>query len=243
MKNFFWVLSAIFIFQGVSAQNDLFGHWGISSLIGMNEAAEYRLYKTSAGGSYGNGLYLKEDGTFISAYSAECGNDCFTSNFGRFKMVDAEHVHFYLDSVNVTGDCPHRQLSPKKDLGIYAIVKEEKGYKLIKSNGSESDRQKLAYSKLMDAFEKETGDAPNLYYLPFKPVAAKTDIGIVKEVLAGNTAFDVRHLKVLYSREMTQGYFRAILFEHSGQNYFVAYIVHSGYAALYDSKLKKKAGY
>lgn len=65
---------------------ELQGSWGISFLITSVNIKENKLYpKRKDEPHYGNSISLNADQTFISSYSAPCGNDCFTTSTGKYK--------------------------------------------------------------------------------------------------------------------------------------------------------------
>jgi len=76
-----------------------------------------------ADSQYLYGFYTRFDsnGTFLSYYSAECGNDCFTSCYGRYYFADSDKIHLQLDSVTHSGECRSATDFPNEDLGDFRI--------------------------------------------------------------------------------------------------------------------------
>lgn len=81
---------------------------------------------------YGYITTFKPDGRFTSAYSADCGNDCFPYCAGRYAWVDAEHICMVANSIRITGECDNTEYTPHKDLGLYRVAKQENGILLTK---------------------------------------------------------------------------------------------------------------
>jgi len=212
------------------------GRYSINLLITDAPANEYILQFVPAGGNfYGNSAVFKSDGTFTTSYSADCGNDCFTLSEGRYIWADATHIRFIVERVKVTGDCNHKDYAPKKDLGLYAVRAESNKVILAMSNGNAAkDRKILSWSKKIDEFDKETYNIYNFYPIPLRPAGINsTDAHMVAVALKGNSAFNIDDVRVLYSK-ILRSYFKAILFEHKGQQHIVLCTMHSGYVGLYD---------
>ncbi|WP_316797273.1 hypothetical protein [Pedobacter agri] len=81
-------------------------------LIGLtNDKSDYNLKDyglidtTMAAEWSGNTIKFVDSLHFVSAYQAWCGNDCFTSVFGRYEFVDSLKVRFYTDSITRSGEC------------------------------------------------------------------------------------------------------------------------------------------
>jgi hypothetical protein len=115
------------------SQTDMTGSWTINFLIGVSEQTEYVLTSYSTDKfRYGNIITLKGDGTFVCAYIAWCGNDCFTTTTGRYEFVDENHIRFILEHISVTGDCEHKEIYIVKDLGLFFVYKDLTEIKFIK---------------------------------------------------------------------------------------------------------------
>ena len=127
------------------------GKWRINHLITNSETKEYTLTPQSFDKfhNYGNNISLNSDQTFISAYSAYCGNDCFTTTFGKYKIIDENYICFYLEKIQQNGDCTGNS-EPNKDLGIYYFFKNNNGFILIKSSGNlERDKLNVQYRDMI----------------------------------------------------------------------------------------------
>ena len=76
-------------------------------LIGLTEDKKnHQLHSFRKGGKWaGNTINFLDSVHFISAYKAWCGNDCFTSVYGRYYFVDHHTVRFFTDSIRRDGDC------------------------------------------------------------------------------------------------------------------------------------------
>ncbi|HEY0091679.1 MAG TPA: hypothetical protein VGB43_04250 [Flavobacterium sp.] len=146
---------------GLTAHNaaitDLNGKWRIDKLITDEAATEYTLYPQdpNQGSSYGNNISLNGDQTFISSYSADCGNDCFTTTLGKFKVIDRNYICFYLEKISRSGECSGDS-QPNNDLGLYYYYKDRNVIRLVKSAGNiEDDKRKEYYRTLLAAKQEE----------------------------------------------------------------------------------------
>lgn len=127
------------------------GKWRINHLITNSETKEYTLTPQSSDkfNNYGNNISLNFNQTFVSAYSADCGNDCFTTTFGKYKIIDENYICFYLEKIQHHGDCTGNS-EPNKDLGIYYFFKNNNGFNLIKSSGNlERDKLNVLYRDII----------------------------------------------------------------------------------------------
>lgn len=79
----------------------------------------------------GNTINFIDSIHFVSAYEAWCGNDCFTTVFGRYYFVDSLKVSFYTDSISRSGDCkaPTVYTKSRPALDLY-LVKTAEGTQL-----------------------------------------------------------------------------------------------------------------
>lgn len=130
---------------------DYQGKWGINTLITNKETQEYILNRKSSEprSIYGNNITINPDGTFVSGYSAPCGNDCFTSTTGKYKIIDENYICFYLENINHFGECSGNS-EPNEDLGLFRIYKNENNLTLLRSDGNpESDKKNLQYIDLL----------------------------------------------------------------------------------------------
>ena len=144
--------------------SELNGTWEINPLIANKEVREYILSPQNPKDrfNYGNNISINPDGTLASAYSAPCGNDCFTSTSGKFKMIDEHYMCFFLEMVSHNGDCSGYS-EPKEDLGVFRIYKEESKIKLIKSDGNpQNDKNNIQYIDMLIAKDQEISNCANI---------------------------------------------------------------------------------
>lgn len=177
--------------------NTLKGNWRISQLISNSETQEYILKKQSRDrfDNYGNTIALNVDQTFSSSYSAECGNDCFTTTKGKYKIIDENYICFYLEAIEKSGDCSGSSTT-NEDLGLYYYFEEEDGFRLIKSTGSlEQDQNNRNYLNLIIA--KHTAinqfyyrDGQNQMLYNWKQTHFKNEKEIVAFCMAENNILD-----------------------------------------------------
>ena len=81
---------------------------------------------------YGNSLTFNTNGTFISKYSADCGNDCFTRSEGTFEKIDETHLRLQINLFARSGWCEGVEDRTVRDLGTFEIKPTENGYQLVK---------------------------------------------------------------------------------------------------------------
>jgi hypothetical protein len=111
----------------------LLGSWRISHLIIDAETREYGLSPQSPNmfENYGNNISINPNGTFVSNYSAKCGNDCFTNTKGKYKIINDHYICFYLEEIIRSGDCSGNS-KLNKDLGLFYYFKENNDFRLLK---------------------------------------------------------------------------------------------------------------
>ncbi|WP_342328796.1 hypothetical protein [Pedobacter sp. FW305-3-2-15-E-R2A2] len=80
-----------------------------------NEPEDYVLmpHADSVGLWVGNIIHFVDKEHFVSSYVAWCGNDCFTSAFGRYYFEDSSKVVFFTDSIKFSGECRDRPKQTK----------------------------------------------------------------------------------------------------------------------------------
>lgn len=224
------------------------GSWKINQLIGdeigglienpfLNDYKnEFQLTKADDEYAYGDNVQFNPDNTFISYYSAPCGNDCFTKTYGTYRFTDERRVQFLLERIVVTGDCPNSDTALQKDLGLFFIHQDSACIKLIPSNGDLAlDAQKVKYSHLIDAFDHETREVYNFICLPNVRLESRDVPNIVKEYFLKQKDFEPENLEVLYSKTIRSNKV-VILLENkqTKQNHFLVYFPYSKTAGLYD---------
>ena len=119
-KNDFWQINEV-----VNHELDLFEL--------SNPPAE-RLHISSDGTKfiYGNSLTFNTNGTFLSKYSARCGNDCFTHSEGIYEKIDETHLRLQINFFSRFGQCEGVEDRTVRDLGTFEIKPTENGFQLIK---------------------------------------------------------------------------------------------------------------
>lgn len=199
--------------------DDLVGTWRINNLVLNDETKEYILYPQNSDPykNYGNNITLKPDGTFESAYSAECGNDCFTSTFGKYKMIDENYICFFLEKITHTGDCSGES-EPKKDLGKYYFYSGVNQIVFLKSTG-DLEQDKMA--------------AQNIYLVNSKSIEIAQYNGLLRWINTElseeeSIAFCLKEniideYEILYSRKV--GHLNTIIFliKSNDEYYYVLY--------------------
>lgn len=94
-------------------------------LIGLTtEKFDYWLTNAEEAGRWvGNTIKFIDTVHFVSAYEAWCGNDCFTSVYGRYYFVDSLKVRFYTDSITRWGECeaPTEYVKSRPALDLYLV--------------------------------------------------------------------------------------------------------------------------
>lgn len=131
---------------------DLYGTWNTNELLLSDQTKEYFLFPQNAADyNFGNHLKLNPNQTFESFYTAECGNDCFTTSKGKYKIIDQNYICFYLEKITRSGDCSGNT-EPDKDLGLYYYYKKDSIFGLLKSSGNlEQDKKGVYYRDLIIA--------------------------------------------------------------------------------------------
>lgn len=129
----------LFLTQFIYAQDIVGKHWYINAIIGgdMQNTQAFTLSKvvlnTKNQFLYGNSIIFNDNNTFSCSYSAPCGNDCFPSSTGTFKMIDDKHIQLFVIEYDQQGDCESKHIELNKDLGIYYILNEsDEIIKLVK---------------------------------------------------------------------------------------------------------------
>ncbi len=93
----------------IEIDNYLVGtRWAVFHLFCLSDDVEsYNLKRVTPerGFSYGNWLSFVDSTNFMSGYSAPCGNDCFTTVYGKYKLIEDEKIVVSVDSVTYDGDC------------------------------------------------------------------------------------------------------------------------------------------
>ncbi|MBJ2123193.1 hypothetical protein [Flavobacterium sp. IB48] len=206
----------IIIFSSnIYSQNLLNEHWNISEIIGQDttNTGEFTLHwndKTDKYYSiYGMKIIFKKDNSFVCSYSAKCGNDCFPSSIGMFKMIDRKHISLFVKEFQQSGDCDSKNIKLNLSLGNYYISKKsDKIIKLIKSNGDLSqDKLNEKYSSLIDSYIEEIGNgSSNL--LNFKTKLRDNDQRI-KEFI--KMKMKIENYKILYTKKQNDSFLISLI--------------------------------
>lgn len=228
-------------FQAVSNDPNitaLQGKWRINELIANAGTKEYvlspqspRMYE-----NYGNNIAINPDQSFSSSYSAECGNDCFTTTSGKYKIIDGNYICFYLEGISRHGDCSGNE-SPNADLGLYYFKKFGSIYRLVKSVGKlEQDEKNALYWDLIEeAYAKEWR---YINLLQLKSVAYNsTEAEVVASCLHENKIDDY---KIVHSRTYDNDSKKLFLVETNGGYRCVFYKVWDKKVGLFDDSILAK---
>ena len=181
---------------------DLQDNWNTNELILSAETKEYSLFSPDPDEySYGNHITLNPDQTFKSFYTADCGNGCFTSSAGKYKIIDKNYICFYLETITKSGDCSGN-FQPNRDLGLYYYYQKDKVFYLLKSKGSlEQDKKNIRYRDLIIAkrveIEKfyENRNRLNSFMFNWKPTQYTDETPIVAFCMAENK---IKNYELLY---------------------------------------------
>ncbi|MDO4763557.1 MAG: lipocalin family protein [Flavobacteriaceae bacterium] len=134
MKKFI-LLSSLFASCWAFAQS-IIGEWKVQKVLWNTPENSYALTPIlEKAYRYGNFIEFKEDKTFVSYYSAPCGNDCFPSSKGTFEFIGKDKIELTIKEIAKNGMCsePIFQEKGNWNLGIYTIKKTEKGIDLIQN--------------------------------------------------------------------------------------------------------------
>ncbi|WP_202704448.1 hypothetical protein, partial [Flavobacterium sp. UGB4466] len=180
----------------------LSGRWHIDNLIEQDDDSEYYLSKSNKN-STGNHLILNANNTFMSGYSAPCGNDCFTRTYGKYTQNDNNHIRFFLERIEKSGECTGDS-NPNQDKGLFFIYSDSTGTKLIKSDGKiKNDLRKVKYSALIDSINLRN-QVRNLYYLKWQETSKTGIKEIASEFINSNPLLKLDNATILYSKKIRQ---------------------------------------
>lgn len=207
------------------SQNPFEGEWKIDYLIGYGgEKAsyfnEYLLYKLQGEDrNYGNNVAFL-DGKFTCWYSAPCGNDCFPSSEGNFKMIDESHVVFELDTIYIGGYCSTREAKMDKQPIIYYFFEENNSIRLVKSDGVlKNDLDRQNYSNAIRKFELDPKNWSNLGNLPWYRLEEEftTNEEALQSALKKIKNYTLGDGKILFSKPIRNNMCTAFLFEYNNK--------------------------
>ncbi|MET3020971.1 hypothetical protein [Flavobacterium hydatis] len=210
---------------------NIFGEkWNISEIIGQDTkyTQEYTLSKIDQSDNnyvmQGTKISFDKDNTFNCLYSARCGNDCFPSSVGTYKIIDNKHINLFVKEFRQTGFCEHKKIALNLNLGQYYISqKSDTIIKLIKSDGNIfQDNLNEKYSLMIDDYIKEikhrTADLLN-----FK--TNLTDDSLIVNAYIKNKT-KIKNYKILYSKKQNAIFLVNLIKNEDVKNdYF--YIIHT----------------
>ena len=176
------------------------GKWRISQLITNAEITEYSLSQLGFDRfNYGNNITLNTNQTFVCDYSAECGNDCFTTTIGKYKIIDENYICFYLEKITRQGDCSGYS-QPNKDLGLYYYYKLGDSFILLKSTGNiEKDKKNIEYRNLIINNYSEIRKFDNLSLVLFLNSSKQTNLQDEADIIAFCMAENqIKNYEILY---------------------------------------------
>lgn len=217
------------------------GSWRINELITDKSTKEYNLFPQNPEEcNYGNNITLKTDQTFMSSYSASCGNDCFTTTTGKYKIIDESYICFFLDEITQNGEC-FGETKPNEDFGLYYFYKTEDGsFNLLKSSGSlEQDKQNRIYRDLIIEKNNEIKQFTysNLLF-DWKQTNLTDENDIIAFCMNEN---QIKDYEVLYSYKVDKRDKTTVLLKANNNFLFVVYGIGNKSVGLYnDSKIKEK---
>ena len=70
---------------------------------------------------YGNFVSFSKNGSFHGFYSAPCGNDCFTSINGTYKLIGKNKISIFIKEIERSGFCAEKSMVINKQVGYFEI--------------------------------------------------------------------------------------------------------------------------
>ena len=153
MKHF--LITLLLCASSLHAQNSLKGEWITNSLLGdFKEEYQNLLVLTQREGErvgYATEFEKNDKNQYRSYYFAPCGNDCFSSITGTFKLIAPSYVRLNALTFERTGDCKHKNETLHNDTADYYIYKvSDKKIFLVKSTSrNEKEDQEKAKNYLL----------------------------------------------------------------------------------------------
>ena len=153
MKHF--LITLLLCAPSIYAQNPLKGEWITNSLLGKFKEEDSNLFELTKDEDEIAGfatVFKKNDkNQYISYYFAPCGNDCFSSITGTFKLIAPSYVRLNALTFEQTGDCKHKNEKLHNDTADYYIYKvSNKKIFLVKSTSkNEKEDQEKAKNYLL----------------------------------------------------------------------------------------------
>lgn len=79
------------------------------------------------------GHFITFDQTsFVTHYSAPCGNDCFTTVTGEYEFVASFKIHIFVQSIARHGFCQQESDMEGQEYGYYLVERTETGWIITK---------------------------------------------------------------------------------------------------------------
>ena len=153
MKHF--LITLLLCASSLHAQNPLKGEWITSSLLrDFKEGYQNLLVLTQREDErvgYATEFEKNDKNQYRSYYFAPCGNDCFSSITGTFKLIAPSYVRLNALTFERTGDCKHKNETLHNDTADYYIYKvSNKKIFLVKSTSkNEKEDQEKAKNYLL----------------------------------------------------------------------------------------------
>ena len=153
MKHF--LITLLLCAPSLHAQNPLKGEWITNSLLGKFKEEDSNLFELTKDEDEIAGfatVFEKNDkNQYRSYYFAPCGNDCFSSITGTFKLIAPSYVRLNALTFERTGDCKHKNEKLHNDTADYYIYKvSNKKIFLVKSTSrNEKEDQEKAKNYLL----------------------------------------------------------------------------------------------
>ena len=83
--------------------------------------------------SYGFHIHFVDSTNYVNYYTAPCGNDCFTSIYGKYKLLTDSTVSLTRDSITYRGECRMQPTEyPNTKTEYVMSSKEDGGFTLKK---------------------------------------------------------------------------------------------------------------
>ena len=241
MKHF--LITLLLCASSLHAQNPLKGEWITSSLLrDFKEGYQNLLVLTQREDErvgYATEFKKNDKNQYISYYFAPCGNDCFSSITGTFKLIAPSYVRLNALTFERTGDCKHKNETLHNDTADYYIYKvSNKKIFLVKSTSkNEKEDQEKAKNYLL-----VTGIKDNVVYnqQPKMEIEVKGIEPLPAQV--EKYATDILHLKKFKILVYNSLYRRAawVFAVKDLTTETITYVIQENY---YDAKGKEVAGF
>ena len=153
MKNF--LITLLLCAPSLHAQNPLKGEWITNSLLrDFKEEYKNLFVLTQREGErvgYATEFEKNDKNQYISYYFAPCGNDCFSSITGTFKLIAPSYVRLNALKFEQRGFCEKKNKTLHNDTADYYIYKvSDKKIFLVKSTSrNEKEDQEKAKNYLL----------------------------------------------------------------------------------------------